>query len=108
MSEWMIKCATLFKPIIDILHEHLLQQSVVQADETLLKVLKEDKSTCYMWLYCSGTDSPRENNLKNIVLYDYQNNRSGRCAVNYLQGFTGALQVDGYKGYEQTNAQLSV
>ena len=107
MSEWMIKCATLFKPIIDIFHEHLLQQSVVQADETPLKVLKEDKSTCYMWLYCSGTDSARENNLKNIVLYDYQNSRSGRCAVNYLQGFTGALQVDGYKGYEQTNAQLS-
>ena len=46
MSEWMIKCATLFKPIIDVFHEHLLQQSVVQADETALKVLKEDKSTC--------------------------------------------------------------
>jgi transposase len=107
MSEWMIKYATLFKPIIDILHKHLLQQSVVQADETALKVVKEDKSTCYMWLYCSGTDSVRESNLKNIVLYDYQNSYSGRCAVNYLQGFTGALQVDGYKGYEQTNAQLS-
>jgi transposase len=38
------------------------------------------------------------------VLYDYQNSR---CAVNYLQGFMGVLQVDGYKGYEQTNAQLS-
>ncbi len=107
MSEWMIKCSTLFKPIIDRLREHLLQQSVIQADETPLKVLKEDKSTCYMWLYCSGTDSPDENGMKNIVLYDYQNSRSGSCAVNYLQGFIGSLQVDGYKGYEQTTAQLS-
>ncbi len=107
MSEWMIKCATLFKPIIERLHEHLLQQPVIQADETPLKVLKEDKSTCYMWPYCSGTDSPDETGMKNIVLYDYQNSRSGRCAVNYLQGFDSALQVDGYQGYEQTKAQLS-
>lgn len=107
MSEWMIKCATLFKPIIDKWHEHLLQQPVIQADETPLKVLKEDKSTCYMWLYCTGTDSPSESGLKNLVLYDYQNSRSGSCAANYLQGFTGALQVDGYRGYEQTEAQLS-
>ena len=107
MSEWMIKCATLFKPIIERLHEYLLQQSVIQADETTLRVLNEDKAKCYMWVYCTGTDSPQENGLRNIVLYDYQNTRSGSCAVNYLHGFTGALQVDGYKGYEQTDATLS-
>jgi hypothetical protein len=39
------------------LKEDLLQQVVVQADETPLNVLKEEKQ-CYMWLYCSGADSP--------------------------------------------------
>lgn len=107
MSAWMIQCASLFKPIIDSLHETLLVQPVIQADETPLKVLKEDKTTSYMWLYCSGTDSPGGNGIKNIVLYDYQNSRSGQCAVNYLQGFTGSLQVDGYQGYEQTRLVLS-
>ena len=108
MSEWMIKSSTLFKPIIDYLHQQLLKQPVVQADETTLKVIHEDKSKCYMWVYCSGTDSPNENqnDIKNIVLYDYHASRAGSCAVNYLKGFNGYLQADGYAGYEQVDAEL--
>jgi transposase len=107
MSAWMIRCASLFKPLIDALHQVLLQQVVIQADETPLKVLKEDKSKCYMWLYCSGMDKPGDSDIRNIVLYDYQASRSGQCAVNYLQGYDGNLQVDGYQGYEQTAATLA-
>lgn len=107
MSDWMLKCAELFKPIYNRLHELILQQAVVQADETTVKVVNEDKSTCYMWLYCSGTDSPVPNrNIPNIVLYDYQRSRSGSCAVNFLGGYSNYLQVDGYAGYEQTQATL--
>jgi len=107
MSEWMIKCATLFKPIIAHLHQHLLKQPVVQADETTLRVLGEDKFKCYMWVYCTGIDSPAESTTKNIVLYDYQSSRAGQCAVNYLEGFNGALQADGYRGYEQVDTLLA-
>lgn len=106
MSEWMMKSATLFKPIIDYLHHQLLQQAVIQADETTLNVLSEDKTKCYMWVYCSGTDSPSDNANRNIVLYDYHASRAGSCAVNYLTGFNGYLQADGYKGYEQVDAEL--
>ncbi|WP_261592174.1 hypothetical protein [Pseudoalteromonas holothuriae] len=39
-----------------------------------------------MWLYCSGTDLPvGEENIPNIVLFDYQNSRAGRCPVGFLQ-----------------------
>ena len=106
MADWMIKCAHLLQPLYDRLHELILQQSVIQADETTLKVVKEDKSTCYMWLYCTGADSPQENDIPNIVLYDYQNSRAGRCAVDFLGGYSGYLHVDGYQGYEQTQATL--
>ena len=110
MSEWMIKCSTLFKPIIGQLHQHLLRQPVVQADETTLKVIQEDKNKCYMWVYCTGTDSPcengKKNKVKNIVLYDYHASRAGSCAVDYLKGFNGYLQADGYKGYEKVDADL--
>jgi len=110
MSEWVIKSSRLFEPIIEHLHQHLLKQPVVQADETTLKVIKEDKSKCYMWVYCTGTDSPdeseRKTHIKNIVLYDYNKSRAGSCAVNYLNGFNGYLQADGYKGYEQVDAEL--
>jgi len=109
MSGWTIKASTLFKPIIDYLHQQLLKQPVIQADETTLKVIHEDKNKCYMWVYCSGIDSPSENEnqnkIKNIVLYDYHASRAGSCAVNYLKGFDGYLQTDGYKAYEQVNVK---
>jgi transposase len=106
MSEWVIKSSTLFKPIIDYLRQHQLKQSVIQADETTLKVIQEDKSKCYMWVYCTGEDLPGHHVNKNIVLYDYQRSRAGSCAVDYLKGFDGYLQADGYQGYEQVDAEL--
>lgn len=106
MTDWMLKSADLFKPLYTRLQQILLQQGVIQADETTLKVINEDKVKSYMWLYCTGTDSPNQGAIPNIVLYDYQAGRAGRCAVDYLDDFTGYLQVDGYAGYEKTSAQL--
>ena len=107
MSEWMMKCSELFKPLYAQLQKTLLQQRVIQADETTLKVIKEEKAKCYMWLYCTGSDAPTQNDIPNIVLYDYQSGRAGKCAVDYLEGYTGYLQVDGYVGYEKTAATLA-
>ena len=110
MADWIIRCAELFKPLYDQLHQHLLRQPVIQADETSLKVVDSDKATSYMWLYATGADSPQAtitgSVIPNIVLYDYHNSRAGRCAVDFLDGYDGYLQVDGYQGYEQTQATL--
>lgn len=107
MADWMMKSSELFKPLYAGLQEILLQQSVIQADETTLKVISEDKVKSYMWLYCTGTDSPSSiSTTPNIVLFDYQSGRAGQCAVDYLSGFDGYLQVDGYVGYEKTAATL--
>lgn len=76
---------------------------MVQADETPLNVLKEDKQ-CYMWLYCSeaGADSLKATRLdmKNIVLFDYQNSRARACTVGFLGDYSGYLQSDGYGAYD--------
>jgi transposase len=110
MAQWMIKSQLALQILYERLREILLQQSVIQADETTLKVIGEAKTTCYMWLYCSGTDSPqtksKDSSIPNIVLYDYQNSRRGQCAVDFLAGYSGYLQVDGYQGYAQTQATL--
>jgi len=107
MADWVLKCAEALVPFCLLLRQILLKQPVVHADETTVKVLKEDKSTCYMWVYCTGADSPEVNHpLPNIVLYDYQNSRRGQCVVDFLDGFTQYLQVDGYVGYHQTQAIL--
>ncbi len=106
LAEWMMKSAHLLEPLYQRLKTRLLEQTVIQADETPVQVIKEDKHRCYMWVYCTGSDSPSHNGPLNIVLYDYQASRSGQCARDYLAGFKGYLQVDGYAGYHQTDATL--
>lgn len=108
MAEWMMRCGELLEPLYQRLKAELLKQTVIQADETPVQVLKEDKHRCYMWVYCTGSDSPSDkaDHPPNIVLYDYQASRSGQCARDYLDGYRGYLQVDGYAGYQQTEATL--
>ena len=111
MASWMMRSAQLLEPVYQQLQTVQLQQSVINADETPLKVIREDKNQCYMWVYCTGSDSSPANltntDPPNIVLYDYQNSRAGHCAKDYLRGYQGYLQVDGYAGYEQTSAILA-
>lgn len=60
-----------------------------------LKVIKAEKATSYMWVYCCGTDALGSNT--NIVLFDYHNSRRAQCTIDIL---------DGYKAYESTQAIL--
>ncbi len=101
MARWILQVSEKLTPLYAALKEHLLRQVVVQADETPLNVIKEDKQ-CYMWLYCSGADSPDAAlpNVKNIVLYDYQNSRARACPVAFLGDYSGYLQTDGYSAYD--------
>ncbi|WP_382285144.1 IS66 family transposase [Heyndrickxia sporothermodurans] len=52
-------------------------------------------SKSYLWLYRTGKEGP------SIILYDYQETRSGKNAEKFLSGFKGYLQVDGYAGYHK-------
>lgn len=109
MADWMIRCSEILVIMYQRLQAIQLQQAVIHADETPLKVIHEDKNRCYMWVYCTGSDSPPghdHTHPPNIVLYDYQNTRAGHSARDYLQGYRGYLQVDGYAGYNLTEATL--
>lgn len=68
MARWVIQVSECFTPLYQRLKETLLNQTVVQADETPLNVLKENKQY-YMWVYCLGADSPKASleGVKNIV-----------------------------------------
>ncbi|ADZ89927.1 IS66 family transposase [Marinomonas mediterranea] len=107
MSSWMATSAQVLQGLYHLLRQVMLQQSVLHADETTLQVIKEKRGSCYMWVYCSGKDSPDFNSpIPNIVLYDFQPSRAGACPKNFLSGYNGYLQVDGYAAYEQTEATL--
>ena len=84
------------------MHEYLLKEDILHADETTVQVLQEPgkkaTSKSFMWLYRTGkyTSNP-------IVLFDYQPSRSGSHAEAFLEGFKGYLHTDGYSGYNHLN-----
>ena len=110
MSEWMLKCGSFCERIYDYWHRVLLKQSHIFADETTLTVNSVEKSKCYMWVYCCGADSPPvqsgDHSPPHIVLFDYHDSRKAQCAIDFLDGYDGYLQVDGYQAYEKTKAKL--
>lgn len=102
MANWIVKAGHLyFRPLYDLMHEELLKRDVIHADETTLEVLNEPgrnaNTNSYMWLYRTGGCDAK----KQIVLYDYQPSRSGDNAKEFLKGFNGYLQTDGYVGYHK-------
>jgi transposase len=100
LSNWMIKGSEWLELLYRRLRELLLERDILHADETTVQVLKEAgraaESQSYMWLYRTGREGPA------IVLYDYQQSRSGDHPQQFLKGFKGYLQVDGYAGYQDS------
>lgn len=103
MSRWLISCADKLKPLLALMKAELLKQPALWADETTVNVLEVEKSTCYMWVYGCGLE---KSTGPKLVLFDYQDSRSSTHPTDFLAGFTGYLQVDGYAGYEKTNTTL--
>lgn len=100
MANWVIAGAALLKPLHDHMHEELIKKEILHADETELEVLHEvDRRydmKSYMWLYrTSGYDD------KPIVIYDYQEGRSGLYAKEFLDGFRGYIHTDAWSGYNR-------
>ena len=102
IADWMMQASRVLEPVWAHLRHTMLQFSWLYADETPVNVIDSEKSKTYMWVYCSGNDGPAppsyDADIKNIVLYDHQLGRSGRHAVDFLDGYSGYLQVDGIEG----------
>jgi len=100
MASWVIKGTERWlAPLFDRLHDYLVREDIVHADETVLNCLDEkDNKTNYMWLYATG-----EKASKRIFLYDYQKSRANRHPQRFLENFTGFLQTDGYAGYNKVS-----
>ena len=95
MANWIIYVHKhYFADLFAVLHQELLANEILHADETTLKVLREDKKKCYVWVYRTSGDAKHP-----IILYDYQPSRAGLCASIFLNGFSGLLHTDGYEAY---------
>jgi transposase len=103
LSNWVVGNALMWLfPIWLLMKQYLLKQDIIKADETTIAVINVAgeivRSKSYMWLYrSSGRAGPE------IILLDYQPTRQGVHPANFLTGFKGYLQTDGYIGYDQVN-----
>lgn len=100
MSNWMIAGARLLKPLYDALRQNLVSRSILHADETPLEVLnlpdRDRPLNAYMWVYRTSRNEEHP-----IVLYDYEEGRSGDYAKDFLNDFSGYLHCDGWGGYDK-------
>lgn len=100
MANWVIAAAKMLKPLYDKLHKKLVERNILHADETTLEVLKlpnrDTPLNAYMWVYRTSRfeDFP-------IVLYDYEEGRSGSYPKKFLEDFEGYLHCDGWSGYDK-------
>ncbi len=111
LSNWVVRVGELCSPLIKILREDLMTCPIVNADETPVQVLNEpgraNTTKSYMWVFRGGM-SPPDRGGGSVVLFDYRPTRSGEEILKeYLTGYTGYVQTDGYVGYEVLS-ELSV
>jgi transposase len=99
LADWVGRIGVALQPLADRLAWHLLQESVLHADETPVQQLDPGggkTKKAYLWAYRSnglGLGPP-------VVVFDYRASREGRHAALFLQGWHGHLCVDDYAGYK--------
>jgi transposase len=101
MANWIIVSSRdWLVPLVDVMHQKLLTEQHLHADETPIQVMQEagrkNTTSSYMWVYSSGQYSKHP-----IRIFEYQPGRSGSYPQKFLKGFQGFLHSDAYSGYNK-------
>ena len=99
MANWLIIASReYFIPIVNRMHEILVEEKYLHSDETTVQVLNEPgkpaTSKSYMWVYSSIRESS-----KPIRIFEYKPDRKAENPQKFLENFSGTLISDGYGGY---------
>jgi transposase len=104
INDWFRASCDLLEPLYECLKKTLLQGNYLMADETPIDVLTENKPGAthkgYHWVYYSPVEQ--------LVLFDYRKGRGREGPEELLKGYRGALQADGYSGYEAFEKQTGI
>lgn len=97
LSRYGLHCGMLLQPVARAIKKELLKLSYLQADETRQEVLDKEKSpnthTGQLWVLSDP--------LGDLTYYEYHTSRCQNAATSFLDGYTGALQTDGYVCYDK-------
>ena len=95
ISGWFSATCRLLEPLYEKLIEIVKQSIYLMADETPIPVLTKDKPKAthkgYHWVYYAPLDK--------LVCFDYRKGRAREGPLEFLEGFQGTLQTDGYAAY---------
>ena len=99
MANWIIIAAKeYFIPLVNRMHELMMEESHIHCDETPVQVLNEPgkkaTSKSYMWVYSSIKESKQP-----VKIFDYRPDRKATNPQEFLKGFDGTIITDGYYGY---------
>lgn len=96
IDTWIAHLGKLFESLYQRLVDEVKAQSYLQADETTTKVLDRTKKKTthlgYYWVYHAP--------MARLVAFDYQKGRDTNAPREFLQGYQGTLQTDGYNVYK--------
>jgi transposase len=97
-------CATLLRPLYELIRAHVLAAERVHADDTTVPVLAKGKTlTGRGWVYVrddrpfGGPDPP-------AAVFYYSRDRSAAHPEHHLSGYSGILQADAYAGFNRLYA----
>lgn len=98
MCRWAMRVAEACIPLKNLLRQEILSGPLINADETTVQVLKEPgtpaNSKSYMWVFRGGS-------IRAPSLYfHYHQTRAGDVPAEFLDGYQGVVQTDGYVAYD--------
>jgi transposase len=97
LCDWIRQSCFWFEPAYGVGVEQVRGSSYIQADETPILVQSPDKRgkthRGYFWVYHAP--------LEKVTIFVYSKSRARAGPTDFLKGFKGVLQVDGYAGYNE-------
>lgn len=98
LADWVGRCGVELQPLVDALHNCLLQETVLHGDETPVPMLSPGKKKthqAYVWAFASTHASQLQG-----VIYEFKESRAGKHARAFLQDWQGKLVCDDFSGYK--------
>ncbi len=96
LTDAILAAGELLRPVVRAQQRELLAGGYIQADETTVPCQSHDKRgrnhQAYMWEFSRPGG---------IVVFDFQMGRGRAGPMEFLKGFRGKLQCDGYDAYDK-------
>jgi transposase len=104
MSDWMAGCCRLLEPLYNVLKQKILDSGYIQADESPIQVMDNDKKGSthqgYQWVY--------HDPVSRLVLFNYRKGRGQHGPKELLASYNGYVQCDGYTVYDKIGTDPNI